>query len=84
MTITRKELKEFKQTVILWLRKHKIDMEDLNLEGHTSLDGYIVCWRKGEEQEHVIFIRDTWHRYERCSYCQSKRAVLKSLRKGSK
>ncbi|GEM_PF-4878174 len=81
MTITRKELTEFKNSVILWLRKHKIDIKELTLEGHKSLNGYILCWKKGEEQEHVIFNRDSWYRYESCSDCQSKRTVLKSLRK---
>lgn len=81
MTITRKELKEFKHRVMLWLRKHKVDIDDLYLEGHTSLDGYIVCWKKGEKHEHVIFNRDSWYRYESCCDCQSKRTILKSLRK---
>lgn len=62
MSVTRKEMLEFKRIVCIWLRKQGIDVTKLSIESHTQMNGYVVCWNN-YSNEYVIYNRDEWEMY---------------------
>ena len=79
MSVTRKETKEFESTVRLWLLTQKVNVENLIIESHISVDGYVTCWNK-YNKEHVIFNKDEWDTYVTNSYTSIRNQDLRILR----
>lgn len=79
MSVTRKEIKEFESKVRLWLLTQRVNVENLIIESHTGVDGYIACWNK-YNKEHVIFNKDEWDEYVTNSYAAIRSGDLRKLR----
>ncbi len=62
MSVIRKEIKEFEKEVCLWLHKQGVILEDIIIESHCSMDGYVICWNE-PKCEHVVFNLDEWNEY---------------------
>ncbi|MFZ1321402.1 MAG: hypothetical protein WAT71_07585 [Ignavibacteria bacterium] len=80
MTVTRKEIKEFEKLVCKWLSKHGIKVENLSIESHTGVNGYVICWNN-VNGEHVVINRDCWDKYIGNIYDKIRREDLQILKR---
>lgn len=78
MLVTRKEIMEFKKVVCSWLKEQGIDLTNLIIEGHTDVDGYVICWNK-YNHEHIVFNMDEWGQYQDENNKDIRKATLETL-----
>lgn len=62
MLIARSEIKKFEKEVCTWLQTQGVMVDDINIESHRSMNGYIVCW-KSSSVEYVLFNKEVWDEY---------------------
>lgn len=67
MLITRSEIKKFEEEVCTWLQTEGVMLDDINIESHRSMNGYIICW-KNSSVEYVLINREEWNKYMSCEY----------------
>lgn len=59
MLITQREINKFEKEVCEWLQTQGIILDEINIESHRSMNGYIVCWRSSS-MEHVLISKELW------------------------
>jgi hypothetical protein len=62
MSVTRNEIKKFEEEVCMWLETEGVVLDDINFESHSSMNGYIVCW-KSSSVEYVLINKEEWNEY---------------------
>lgn len=62
MSVTRSEIKKFEEEVCTWLQTEGVVLDDINIESHRSMNGYIVCW-KNSSIEYVLINKEVWDEY---------------------
>lgn len=62
MLIPRSEIKKFEKEVSDWLHSQGIVLDDINIESHSSMNGYIVCW-KSSNLDYVLINKEEWDEY---------------------
>ncbi len=63
MLIARSEIKKFEEEVCIWLQTEGVRLDDINIESHCSMNGYIVCW-KDSSTEYVLINKEVWEEYK--------------------
>ena len=62
MSVTRSEIKKFEKEVCMWLHTEGVILDDINIESHRTMNGYIVCW-KNTSIEYVLINKEVWDEY---------------------
>lgn len=79
MLIARSEIKKFEREVCTWLQTQGIMTDDINIESHRSMNGYIVCW-KSSSVEYVLINREEWNKYMSNEYNNIRKLDVMLLR----
>lgn len=79
MLIARSEIKKFEEEVCTWLQTEGVMLDDINIESHRSMNGYIVCW-KSSSVEYVLINKEIWEEYKDDRNDFSKRIDVMLLR----
>lgn len=62
MLIARSEIKKFEEEVCTWLQTEGVMLDNIIIESHRSMNGYIVCW-KSSSVEYVLINKEVWDEY---------------------
>jgi len=62
MLIAVSEIKKFEKEVCMWLHTEGVILDDINIESHRTMNGYIVCW-KNTSIEYVLINKEVWDEY---------------------
>jgi hypothetical protein len=46
----------------MWLQTEGVMLDDINIESHRTMNGYIVCW-KNTSIEYVLINKEVWDEY---------------------